>query len=381
MTTRIRDFLRNRRDDGPLPRRRPRRRARQLPDLRQGAARTRRVFYAVKANPAPEVLRAAGLARLLLRHRLGRRDRDGARGRRARRTASPSATPSRRSATSRAPTRSACASSRSTARPRSRRSRRAAPGSKVFCRIPVRLRRAPNGRCRASSAASRRWPSTCWSTRTALGLEALWRVVPRRLAAAQPACLGPGARVGGGDVPRVRASAASTSSMVNLGGGFPTKYLKNVPTVKTYGAVDLPRAAQALRQPHPGDHHRAGPRHGRQCRRDRGRGRAGLEEERERRRALGLSRHRQVRRPRRDDGRVDPLPDPHAARRRRAGALRAGRVRPATRRTCCTRRSRIALPVSLEIGDKVLIEGTGAYTATYSAVAFNGFAPLKTYHI
>ena len=36
------------------------------------------------------------------------------------------------------------------------------------------------------------------------------------------------------------------------------------------------------------------------------------------------------------------------------------------------------LPVSLEIGDKVLIEGTGAYTATYSSVAFNGFPPLKT---
>jgi diaminopimelate decarboxylase len=39
------------------------------------------------------------------------------------------------------------------------------------------------------------------------------------------------------------------------------------------------------------------------------------------------------------------------------------------------------LPVSLEIGDRVLIEGTGAYTSTYSAVAFNGFPPLKTYHI
>ena len=39
------------------------------------------------------------------------------------------------------------------------------------------------------------------------------------------------------------------------------------------------------------------------------------------------------------------------------------------------------LPVSLEIGDRVLIEGTGAYTATYSSVAFNGFEPLKTYHI
>jgi ornithine decarboxylase len=29
----------------------------------------------------------------------------------------------------------------------------------------------------------------------------------------------------------------------------------------------------------------------------------------------------------------------------------------------------------------VLIEGTGAYTTTYASVAFNGFAPLKAYHI
>ncbi len=39
------------------------------------------------------------------------------------------------------------------------------------------------------------------------------------------------------------------------------------------------------------------------------------------------------------------------------------------------------LPVTLEIGDKLLIEGTGAYTSTYSSVAFNGFPPLRTYHI
>jgi ornithine decarboxylase len=39
------------------------------------------------------------------------------------------------------------------------------------------------------------------------------------------------------------------------------------------------------------------------------------------------------------------------------------------------------LPVSLEIGDKVLIEGTGAYTTTYSANHFNGFPPLRTYVI
>src|SRR5216683_1309208 len=39
------------------------------------------------------------------------------------------------------------------------------------------------------------------------------------------------------------------------------------------------------------------------------------------------------------------------------------------------------LPVTLEIGDKLLIEGTGAYTSTYSAVAFNGIPPLRTYQI
>lgn len=39
------------------------------------------------------------------------------------------------------------------------------------------------------------------------------------------------------------------------------------------------------------------------------------------------------------------------------------------------------LPVSLEIGDKVLFEATGAYTTTYSAVAFNGFAPLQSFYI
>lgn len=39
------------------------------------------------------------------------------------------------------------------------------------------------------------------------------------------------------------------------------------------------------------------------------------------------------------------------------------------------------LPISLSIGDEVLIEGTGAYTTTYSAVAFNGFEPLASYVI
>jgi ornithine decarboxylase len=39
------------------------------------------------------------------------------------------------------------------------------------------------------------------------------------------------------------------------------------------------------------------------------------------------------------------------------------------------------LPLSLTVGDEVLIDTAGAYTTTYSAVAFNGFAPLQAYVI
>src|SRR5262245_45232836 len=39
------------------------------------------------------------------------------------------------------------------------------------------------------------------------------------------------------------------------------------------------------------------------------------------------------------------------------------------------------LPVSLAIGDKVLIEAAGAYTTSYSSVGFNGYPPLRQYVI
>jgi len=39
------------------------------------------------------------------------------------------------------------------------------------------------------------------------------------------------------------------------------------------------------------------------------------------------------------------------------------------------------LPVSLTVGDEILIEATGAYTTTYASNGFNGFAPLKSYVI
>jgi ornithine decarboxylase len=39
------------------------------------------------------------------------------------------------------------------------------------------------------------------------------------------------------------------------------------------------------------------------------------------------------------------------------------------------------LPLELQVGDKVEIQSAGAYTSSYASVGFNGFAPLKTYCI
>jgi ornithine decarboxylase len=39
------------------------------------------------------------------------------------------------------------------------------------------------------------------------------------------------------------------------------------------------------------------------------------------------------------------------------------------------------LPVDLSIGDRLQIRSAGAYTSTYASVAFNGFEPLRCYCI
>lgn len=44
-------------------------------------------------------------------------------------------------------------------------------------------------------------------------------------------------------------------------------------------------------------------------------------------------------------------------------------------------RSRYELPMDLEAGDRLEIRGTGAYTTTYATVGFNGFEPLRAYCI
>ena len=40
-------------------------------------------------------------------------------------------------------------------------------------------------------------------------------------------------------------------------------------------------------------------------------------------------------------------------------------------------RNKVDFPVSLTSGDRVMIKTCGAYTSTYSTIAFNGFPPLS----
>jgi ornithine decarboxylase len=40
-------------------------------------------------------------------------------------------------------------------------------------------------------------------------------------------------------------------------------------------------------------------------------------------------------------------------------------------------KNQVQLPVDLKSGDRIIIKTCGAYTSTYSSVAFNGFEPLS----
>ncbi|MGO8908239.1 MAG: type III PLP-dependent enzyme [Bradyrhizobium sp.] len=171
-------------------------------------------------------------------------------------------------------------------------------------------------------------------------------------------------------------------SMVNMGGGFPTKYLKDIPPVVQYGRSIF----RALRK-----------HFGNQIPEtiiEPGRGMVGnagiIETE-----VVLISKKSDE-----DDvrwvyldigkfgGLAETMDESIRYPIRTPRDRRDGEVGPCVLAgpTCDSadvmyEREPYLLPVSLEIGDKLLIEGTGAYTATYSAVAFNGFAPLKTFHI
>jgi len=168
--------------------------------------------------------------------------------------------------------------------------------------------------------------------------------------------------------------------MLNLGGGFPTRYLKEVPTVKAYGRTIFRalrrhfgnRIPETIIEP--------------------GRGMVGnagvIEAE-----VVLISRksdadaHRWVYL---DIGKFNGLAETMDEMIRypirtaydddpRAPCVLAGPSCDSV--DVLYEKEPYLLPISLEIGAKVLIEGTGAYTATYSSVGFNGFAPLKSYVI
>jgi ornithine decarboxylase len=380
MTERIREFLRDRRergvDEGPVlvvdldvVKDNYTNFAKALPDTR--------VFYAVKANPSPEVL--ALLAKLGSCF-------DTASVQEIEMALAAGATPDRISFGN------TIKKERDVARAYALGIRlfavdcqaevdkvaRAAPGSKVFCRI-------------LSDCAGAEWPlSRKFGCEPGMAVDVLEHALRAGL---EP--YGVSFHVGSQQRnqhawDRALASAAAVFkecgerginlAMVNLGGGFPTKYLKNVPSVKTYGSAIFKalrkhfgnRIPETIIEP--------------------GRGMVGnagiIETE-----VVLVSKKSEeddVRWVYLDIGKFGGLAETmdesirYAIKTPRDSDVLAPCVLAGP--TCDSadvlyEKQPYPLPVSLEIGDRLLIEGTGAYTSTYSAVAFNGFPPLKTYHI
>jgi ornithine decarboxylase len=380
MTERIQEFLRVRReagrDAGPclvvdldVVRDNYRNFARALPDTR--------VFYAVKANPAPEVLSllaalgscfdTASVAEIELALAAG-------------------AAPDRISFGN------TIKKERDVARAfelgvrlyavdceaEVEKIARVAPGSKVFCRI-------------LCDGAGAEWPLSrkfgCAPEMAPAVLELAHRLgltaygVSFHVGSQQPnprvwdAALGSAATIF-----RELAERGVHLQMVNLGGGFPTRYLKDVPAVKTYGNAIFRalskhfgnRLPETIIEP--------------------GRGMVGnagvIEAE-----VVLISKKSEedaLRWVYLDIGKFNGLAETtdemirYPIRTPCDGEATSPCVIAGP--SCDSvdvlyEKTPYDLPIALEIGAKVLIEGTGAYTTTYSSVCFNGFPPLESYVI
>ncbi len=380
MTERISEFLRRRRDegrdDGPclvvdldVVRENYRAFAKALPDSR--------VFYAVKANPAPELLTllvslgscfdtasVAEIEMVLAAGATPERISFGNTMKKERDIARAYALGVRLFAVD--------------CKAEVEKISRAAPGAKVFCRFLF-------------GCAGAEWPLSrkfgCdpemavevldHAQRLGLGAHGVSFHVgsqQRRTAAWDEALKSAAA------IFRACAERGINLSMVNLGGGFPTKYLRDVPAVEAYGRSIFRalrkhfgnRIPETIIEP--------------------GRGMVGNAGVIEAEVVLvsNKSEHDPVRWVYLDIGKFGGLAETmdesirYPIRTPRDGAEVGPCVIAGP--TCDSadvlyEKRPYDLPISLEIGDKVLIEGTGAYTATYASVAFNGFAPLRTYHI
>jgi ornithine decarboxylase len=380
MTERIREFLRRRReegqDNGPclvvdldIVRENYRAFAKALPDSR--------VFYAVKANPAPELLALlASLGSCFDTASVAEIEMALAAGATAERISFGNTIKKERDIA-----RAYALGVRLFAvdcKAEVEKIGRAAPGAKVFCRFLF-------------GCAGAEWPLSrkfgcdpdmavdVLDHAQRLGLEpygvsfhvgsqqrrtAAWDEALKSAAAIFRAC----------------ADRGMNLSMVNLGGGFPTKYLREVPAVEAYGRSIFRalrkhfgnRIPETIIEPGRGMV-----------------GNAGLIEA-EVVLVSNKSEHDHVRWVYLDIGKFGglaetmgesiryPIKTPHDGDEVGPCVLAGPTCDSAD---VLYEKRPYDLPISLEIGDKVLIEGTGAYTATYAAVAFNGFAPLRTFHI
>lgn len=376
MTERIREFLRNRCDDGPclvvdldVVRENYLAFAHALPDTR--------VFYAIKANPAPEVLALlAGLGSCFDAASIPEIEMALAAG----------ATPDRISFGNTIKKERDIASAFALGvrlfavdcKAEVEKIARAAPGARVFCRVLFDCVGAEWPLSRKFGCDPAMAPDVLEHAHR-LGLEAhgvsfhvgsqqrrtqAWDQALKTASAVFRAC----------------ADRGIVLSMVNLGGGFPTKYVRDVPPVENYGRSIF----RALRK-HFGN---AIP----ETIIEPGRGMVGNAGVIEAEVVLVSKKAEQdkLRWVYLDIGKFGGLAETmdesirYPIRTPRDG----DRLGPCVLAgpTCDSvdvmyEKQPYDLPISLEIGDKLLIEGTGAYTATYSAVAFNGFPPLKTYHI
>ena len=376
MTDRIREFLRDRRPEGPclvldldVVRDNYAAFARAMPDSR--------VYYAVKANPAPEVLQLlAGLGSAF----------DCASPTEIDMALAAGATPERISYGNTIKKERDIAAAHALgirlyavdAHEEVDKVARAAPGAKVFCRIL----------CDGDGAE---WPLSrkfgCAPERAidvlehahAQGLDACG--VSFHVGSQQP---NPGAWDAAlhatAAIFRTLSERGIQLRMVNLGGGFPARYLKRVPVVKTYG-----RAIHSALRKHFGNRIP-------ETIIEPGRGMVG---------DAGLIKAEVVLIAKKDAD--DPLRWVYLDIGKFGGlaetmeeAIRYPIRTPHDRGltgpcvvagpTCDSadvlyEKTPYHLPVSLSIGDEVLIEGAGAYTSTYSSVAFNGFEPLRSYVI
>jgi ornithine decarboxylase len=255
---------------------------------------------------------------------------------------------------------------------------RAAPGAQVFCRV-------------LTDGEGAEWPlSRKFGCVPAMAIDVL-----RRAHALGLDAYGVSFHVGSqqtdlsawdkvlGDAKAVFATLAEEGivlRMVNMGGGFPTRYLKDVPTAQAYGEAIFAalsrhfgnRLPETIIEP--------------------GRGMVGnagvIKSE-----VVLISRkadNDNVRWVYLDIGKFGGLAETmdEAIRYPIVTPHDGSEVAPCVLAgpTCDSadvmyEKTPYPLPLSLTIGDEVLIEGTGAYTTTYSAVAFNGFEPLRSYVI